>query len=197
MFSLFAPQGEMEAAQPSGNSFEAMMEAAPEPSLFARIMEIALIVVAVLVTAVILFFALRVLYRVLKRVLRGILARLQAYRQRISADYVDQSETLLDWNELRQSAKSRIDQLKRRYMPTPWEKLSPAQRVRRVYALLLRRPKEAPSPALTAQETLSSGTLRLPPDAAASLAALYDQARYSDHPITTQEADALRRQAGV
>jgi hypothetical protein len=58
----------------------------------------------------------------------------------------------------------------------PWEKLSPEARVRRVYALLLRRGGR-PNPALPARETLESACTP-PADAAATSPALR-QARYS------------------
>lgn len=194
--SLFSVEGtDVTAPQEAANPMGLPVEAA-EPSLFARIMEIVLFVIAGLVIAALLFFALRYLIRLLQKALRALLSRLQAYRQRVAADYVDQSESLLNWDELRKNAQDRLAGFKRRHMPAAWEKLTPAQRVRRVYSLLLRRPDKQ-NPALTARETLLGGALRLPPDAAADLAALYDQARYSDHPITDRQASDARRRAGV
>ena len=186
---------EQTAGDSGGASLGGLAEAS-EPSLFAQIMKIAMTVIGALIVAVLLWFLLKRLMRVLKSAFHTIIERLQAYRQKISADYDDQSESLLDWEEMKETAAVRINRLKRRYLPTPWEKLSPAQRVRRVYALLLRRQKE-PDPARTARETLSSGILNLQPDDAAALAALYDRARYSAHPISAQDADELRRRAGV
>jgi hypothetical protein len=194
--SLFYVEGtDVAATQGTDNSLDFLAESS-EPGLFAQIMEIVLFVVAGLAAAILLFFALRHLIRLLKKALRAILNRLQAYRQRIAADYVDQSETLLDWGELRKTAQDRFTRFKRRHMPVPWDRLTPAQRVRRVYALLLRRPDNQ-NPALTARETLLDGALQLPPDAAADLAALYDRARYSDHPVAAQEADGIRKRIGV
>ena len=167
-----------------------------EPSLFSRIMEIVLIVLVVAIAAVLLWFVVKHLIRLLKRAFRAILERLNAYRKRIAADFDDQSESLLDWSEIKRTTKGRINRLKRRYLPTPWERLSPAERVRRVYTLLLRRQKE-PNPALTARETLAGGAFKLHPQDASTLAALYDRARYSSHPITPADADDLRRRAGV
>lgn len=168
-----------------------------EPSLLSQIMQVIVIVAVAAIVALLLFWALRKLYRLLKKAFYALMEHLQLYRQRISADYSDQSESLLDWSELRQSARQRAERFRRRYMPTPWEKLSPTQRVRRVYTLLLRRPREAPNPALTAQETLQSGDFKLSPADTAALAALYDQARYSDHPITDAQADEARKRTGV
>lgn len=193
--SLFRPEESTTAAQPEGNPLEALLEAS-EPGAFSRILEIILYVVAALALAALSFFALRALYRLLKRALRAVVARLQEYRQRVAADVTDQSDSLLSWEELRAAARARVHRLKRRYLPTPWEKLTPAQRVRRVYALLLRR-SPAPNPAQTAREALASGTISLPEDTALALAALYEEARYSSHGIAGAEADALRKRAGV
>jgi len=194
--SLFYTQSsDVAVTQESNGSLDFLAESS-EPGLFARIMEIVLFVIAGLAVAGLLFLALRHLYRLLKKAFRILLNHLQEYRQRIAADYVDQSESLLDWGELRKTAQNRFDRFKRRHMPTSWDKLTPAQRVRRVYQLLLRRP-DMQNPALTARETLLGGTLKLPPDTAAGLAALYDQARYSDHPIEARDADQIRKQAGI
>ena len=189
------PNGSQPPGDGGAANFSDLAETA-EPGLFAKIMEIALTVFGTLILAALLFLAFRRLVRVLRKLLQTALARLNAYRRRISADYVDQSESLLHWNEIKRVAAARIHRIRRRVLPVPWEKLSPAQRVRRVYALLLRR-GGTPDPALTAREALQSGALKLPPDAAAVLAALYDRARYSTHPIKEQEADNLRKRAGV
>ncbi len=177
------------------NPFAVFYEDA-EPGTVSRIVEIALIVVAALVAAALLFFFFKHLYKLLRRALHILMDRLRLFRQRISADYVDQSESMLDWDEIKKAAAERLRRAKTRVFPTPWEKLSPAQRVRRVYKMLLSR-AAAPDPALTAREMLKSGALRLSADAAAPAAALYDRARYSTHPISAQEADALRRHAGL
>lgn len=192
--SLFA-QGVPAEGMPSGSPFSGLEEAS-EPGLFAKILEVFLSVLAALIAAALLYFAVRFLIRFMRKLFSAALERLSAYRRRISADYDDQSESLLDWGEIKRITAERISRIRRRYMPTPWERLSPARRVRRVYALLLRRSGQ-PDPALTARETLQSGAFHLRPDDAATFAALYDRARYSDHPIAVQDADDLRKRAGV
>jgi len=127
---------------------------------------------------------------------RALADRLRLFKQRITTDYEDQSETLLDWSEVKTAAVRRMRRIRNRLRPTPWEALAPDQRVRRVYRLLLRR-IDSPDPTLTAQEVLQSGALPLPGDAVPTAAVLYDRARYSTHPIAPKEADELRRQAGV
>ncbi len=193
--SLFQPGTGSTTAAPGGNPLEGLPEGG-EPGAFSRILEMILYVLAALVLAAAAFFALRALYRLCRRALRALYARLQEYRQRVAADVSDQSDSLLNWEELRAAARTRLHRLQRRYLPTPWEKLTPAQRVRRVYALLLRR-GQTPNPAQTAREALSGGAFSLPPDTAQALAALYEEARYSSHPIAQAQADALRKRAGV
>ena len=193
--SLFRPESVVDTTSQGGNPLEGFAEGA-EPGAIARILEIILYGIAALIAAALLFFAFRYVLGLLRKAFRRLLERWQSYRRLISADYVDQAESLLDWGELRKTARARMDRFRRRYLPVPWETLNPAQRVRRVYALLLRRPG-AKDPALTARETLLGGTLRLPAEDAAALAALYDQARYSDHPVASEDADALRRRVGV
>ena len=196
LLSLFYVENETAGPPESAHAFEGLGEAA-EPSLLSQILEIVFMVVAGLLAAVLLYFAAKQLRKLLRKLFRAILERLQAYRQKIAADYVDTSESLLHWDDLRQTAKARVGKIKRRYLPTPWEKLTPAERVRRVYALLLRRQRAQTDPAQTARETLQSGALRLPGADAEALAALYDQARYSDHPIADADADSLRKRTKV
>ena len=196
LINLLRPQSAPSAAGQGGNPLEGLTGGTEPVSAFAKIMETVLTVLAALIAAALVFFALRYLYGLLKKALLRFSERWQAYRRKISADYMDQNESLLDWGELRKAAAARADRFRRRYFPVPWERLSPQQRVRRVYSLLLRRPVTQ-NPALTARETLLGGALNLPAEDAAALAALYERARYSDHPVTEDEADAARRHAGV
>ncbi|MBE0600485.1 MAG: DUF4129 domain-containing protein [Firmicutes bacterium] len=193
--SLFQQSTNGGAAQDGADPYAIFYEDT-EPGTFSKIVEIVLIVVGLLIAAALLFYFCKHLIRLLRRAFHALSDKLRLFRQRISADYVDQSETLLDWGEIKAAAARRLARVRTRLLPTPWEKLPPDRRVRRVYQLLLRR-AAAPDPALTAREMLQSGALRLPGEAAPSAAALYDRARYSTHPIPPQEADELRRHAGV
>ena len=194
--SLLAPGGKQGTETAGSPGFMPGIEEAAEPSLFSQILQYVLMGIALLALIVLLYFAGKHLYRLLKKALRIAGERLRLYRKKITADYQDQSESLLNWGEIRKAAGKRVIRFKNRYLPTAWEKLSPAQRVRRVYTLLTRR-QPNPDPALTAKETLAGPVLKLSPADAAALAALYDKARYSDHPIADAEADALRKRAGV
>ncbi|HPJ01700.1 MAG TPA: hypothetical protein PKU80_02540 [Candidatus Limiplasma sp.] len=194
--SLFSQTTEEGAAAPGGENPFAVFYKDTEPSLLSQILEIVIIAVGILIAAVLLFFACKVLYRLLRRASQALMDRLRLFGQRISADYEDQTETLFAWGEIQKTAAKRMRRIRNRLLPTSWEALSPDQRVRRVYRTLLHRASAA-NPALTAQEMLKSGALGLPSDAAMPAAALYDRARYSTHPISAQEADDLRKRAGV
>jgi len=197
LFSFMQPEEEAVESAGTGDIGSLLgVEEAAEQSLFSRIMEIVLITVAMLAAAVLLFFFFKYIGKLLRKLMAVIKERLVLFRQRIAADYDDQSESLMDWGEMRKTAAARFARARQRLLPTRWEKLSPAQTVRRVYKLLLRR-TEDPDPSRTAREMIASGALRLPGDAAAPAASLYDRARYSTHPISQAEADELRRKTGV
>jgi hypothetical protein len=99
--------------------------------------------------------------------------------------------------EVVKTAREKWETFQQRHKrPPAWESLSPRDKVRRAFALLLKRLKN-PAPALTAREALQRGELSLPPDSAHQIASLYEQARYSDHPISPEEADSMRKSAGV
>ncbi len=195
-FGSLLPQQDPGGGAQESLPLEGLMEEATEPNVFSQIMDVVLIVFGVLVAAVLVFFVGKQLIKLLRKAFRALADRLRLFKQRITADYEDQSETLLDWSEVKTAAVKRMQRIRNRLRPTSWEALAPDQRVRRVYRLLLRH-IDNPDPALTAQEVLQSGALPLPGDAVPTAAALYDRARYSTHPIAPKEADELRRQAGV
>ena len=174
-----------------------MLGEASEPSALSLILEKVLTVLAVIIAALLALFALYQLLRLLKRLLKNLLSQIRNYSRAIGEGYVDKTESLLDWGEVMKSAKDRWASFQKRHRKLPaWESLSPRDRVRRVYALLTKRLKN-PVPSLTARESLQNGGLSLPPTQAQQIASLYEQARYSDHPISPEEADDARKSAGV
>jgi hypothetical protein len=170
---------------------------ASEPSALSLILEKILTVLAVIVAVLLLLFALYQLSRLLKRLLKKLLGRIRDYTRAIGEGYTDKTESLLDFGEVARSAREKWETFAQRHKrPPAWESLSPRDKVRRAFALLLKRLKN-PTPTLTAREALKSGELSLPPDCAQQIASLYEQARYSDHPISPEEADGVRKSAGV
>ncbi len=170
---------------------------APEPSAFALFLEKVLMVVAYILAAALVIFALYHLYRLVKRMLTRLLDRLRAYTRAIGEGYVDKTESLFHLGDAVKTAREKWAAFYKRHQRQPaWESLSPVDKVRRVYALLLRRMK-APSPSLTAREALRDGGLALPDSQRQQIASLYEQARYSSHPVREEDADAMRKSAGV
>lgn len=166
-----------------------------EPSLLAVILEKILIVLAALACATLVGLALYYLLKRIKTLFARLMDKLRAYGRALNEDYVDRTESLLDWDAAlsrsREKWQSRLKRLKR---PPPFESLPPRERVRRVYSLWLKRRGSGAPLSATAREALQSA---MPPDQAAQAAALYERARYSSHPISPEEAEAMRRSAGV
>ena len=170
---------------------------APEQSAFSLILERILTVLAVIVAALLLLFALYQLSRLIKRLLKKLMDRIRDYTRVIGEGYTDKTESLLDFGEVAKAAREKWESFAQRHKrPPAWESLSPRDKVRRPFALLLKKLKK-PAPALTAREALQNGDLPLTPDCVHQIASLYEQARYSDHPISPEEAEGMRKSAGV
>ncbi|MCE5342415.1 MAG: hypothetical protein LLF96_02345 [Eubacteriales bacterium] len=169
---------------------------AAEPGTFAQIMEKIAIVVAVILLAALAIIVLYQIGKMLRKLIRKVWKRLQAYSKKIGDDYEDSSETLLVWRDVQNTVKQKWEQYRRRARIVPWDQLTAREAVRRIYALLLLRSKQS-DPALTVQETLANGGMGLTPENAMELAALYDEARYSDHAISDERAQAMRKKAGL
>lgn len=161
-----------------------------ETSAFALFMEKVFRVLAFLLLAVVLFFALRALIRKLRLLWRKILERLRRYAAAANEDYVDEAESTLNWDEKTQSIRERMKEALQRTRKQPkWEELDGRGRVRRLYLQYIQRKPDAQGK--TVREALGQDQ-RLAPDAAGAFTNLYEQARYSDHDISTQDADKLR-----
>jgi hypothetical protein len=170
---------------------------ASEPSAFALILEKILTVLAVITVSLLVLFGLYKLYQMLKRLTGKLLKRIRDYTRLIGVGYTDNTESLFDFGEVAKTAREKLESFQQRHKRLPaWESLSPRDKVRRTFALLLKRLKN-PSAAITAREALQNSELNLPPDRAQQIASLYEQARYSDHPISPEDADIVRKSAGI
>jgi len=167
-----------------------------EPGAVSRVLETVLTVLAVALMTALLLFALYHAARALVRLARMLWQRLLAYTKTLGEGYEDRSEALFHWGDVGRVVKAQWAKRGPQSRPVPWARLSAGEKVRRVYALLLARVQK-PNPALTARETLAGGGLGLTGPTAAQLAALYDEARYSGHPVGEAAAEALRRDTGV
>lgn len=171
-------------------------EQAP-PSLLSVILEKVMTVIGILLSLALLVFALYHLGRLIKRALKSLLERFRAYTKSIGEGYVDKTENLFDMGQISKAALEKWSAAAKRLKRLPpIDRLPPKEKVRRVYAVLRKRMPEQPD-SLTAREALNSSSLKLDPDQKTVLAAIYEQARYSDQPITPGQADIMRKNAGL
>ena len=165
---------------------------ATEPSAFALFMEKVFYVVAIVLAAVLLFLALRVLLRKIRQLWQKILERMRLYAAAANEDYVDEAESTLNWDEKTQSIQDWVKEKMQKAQKQPkWEELDGRGRVRRLYQQYIRRRPEAQG--RTARETMRQDT-RLSPSVAGKFSDLYERARYSDHDVSAREADDLKKQ---
>lgn len=145
------------------------------PSPLLQLLEKIAYVVAMIAAAVLLFLALRFLYKKLKILLKFLWARLTEYASSASEDYEDE---VTDTREDGERERTNIfDRLKKRMAFVDEKKLTPAQRIRYRYLRLMYKHEDWHA-GQTARETL-------PEDAAA----LYERARYSEHPVSEDDAE--------
>ncbi|MBQ6646462.1 MAG: hypothetical protein IJM56_07260 [Clostridia bacterium] len=117
-------------------------------------------------------------------------------RKRIAGEgYYDEKEAI-EGDEIRQKySRSLRDRLKNLFnRETPWEKLSPREKARRLLKQLYRKKQSGISGlrSLTAKEALEQ--MQLKPETAEKTAEAYDTARYSEHELKDEEMDALRKE---
>lgn len=167
-----------------------------EASPFWLFMEKVLIVVAVLVAAVLLFFIIKKLRRLIVNAFRALMARLGKLNEAISEDYVDERESLLKLDDIKENVGKRMRRLRKMFQREKrYEQLDARERVRYIVRSLYKKSGDASLSTKTVSEALP----RIPTGGAdpGALAELYDRARYSDKPISTDAADGMRREAGV
>ena len=160
-----------------GGSGDGMMmfgEPSP-PSPIALFMEKVAIVAAILIGAVLLFFALRFLGRRLRALMKRLWAMMNRYAHAASEDYVDE---IADTRETGEDSSTGPRQLLRRlFQQVNEDKLTPAERIRYRYSRLMYRHEEW-QPGSTARENLD-----------ADAAGIYERARYSTQPVSAEEAE--------
>ena len=145
-----------------------------EPSLLAVILEKIAIAAALVIAVLLVLFALKKLFCVLRALLRRIAEHLSRYAAAVSQDYVDE---ITDTREEGGEAASLLSRLRSRMSRVSERSMTPTERIRYRYRLLLRRHPDWHM-SQTARENL-------PPEPAA----LYEAARYSGKEISQEEAD--------
>ena len=164
-------------AQGGADGMLPLGEGINEPSAFAVLLQkIATVVTAILLAAGTLYL-LYVLIRALIRFTRRLALRLRAYVSAASGEYEDE---VTDTRE--DGAQREILFLRRNRRAAQEAEKTPAGRIRQTYARLLRKKPQWPSSS-TARENLPENA-----------AALYERARYSEHPISSEDADCFARE---
>ena len=195
--SRLFPKEEMGQDGGAGSRGEAFALPPGESSPFWVVLEKIVMVVA---TAALAVLVLWLLYRLIKK-MRVMFARL---RQRLldtanalSENYISRTESVFDWQEVKDSIAHKLRSLRpfRKRAPR-WDELNDRQRVRHGYSELLRKHSDVP-PSLTARKALTDHLLIDSQTDRAALADAYDQARYSDLPIRSEQAEAMRKAACI
>ena len=188
---------EMRQGGSEGSRGESFALPPGESSPFWAVLEKLAIVVTMVALAVLVIW---LLYKLIKK-LRVMFARL---RQRLldtanalGENYVSRTESVFDWQEVKESAVRRLRALRpfRKRAPR-WDELDDRQRVRHGYSRLLRKRPDVP-PSVTARKALTDHLLIDSQTDGTALADAYDQARYSDLPIRPEQAEAMRKAARI
>lgn len=158
-----------------GGSAQEIIQNTTEPGLFFQFLDKILLVLTKVFLAVAVILAAYCLVRLVIRLLRKLWKWLGRFAVSVSEDYVDEV------TDLRDSGKSRTLRRTRHARPNSSDAgLPPEMRVRRRYLrLLVKHPEWAAGS--TARENIG-----------ADAAAVYERARYSDHPISEKDAAKFR-----
>lgn len=165
------------ATAPSGGG--GGLEEAPFPEEMNSELEWLSILLAQIGSALVILAAVYIAGRELYKRLPQLRQWLARYTANISEDYTDEITDLRSQEEKENSLLQRVRQVlqeQREVDPTP------QMRIRRRYRKLLRKHPQ--------WQAGSTARENIPPEAAR----LYERARYSDHPVTQEDADCFRRE---
>lgn len=171
------PESQGTGGQGGGNPLEGLVGETREQSLFSKIMQVVMLVLALVILAIGVFFALRIIWRKLKILAKYLWKKLNAYMLASSEDYVDE---IADTRDGAQTERA-LGRLRRRMQRKRVDEseLSPKERIRYRYLMhWLKHPEWTPE--RTARENLDD-----------SAAQLYERARYSSHEVTVRDAEAF------
>lgn len=144
-----------------------------ESSQLSQILNIIFYVLALVVTVVVLAFAVHYLVKKLWVLLRLLWSRVNRYLSAVSEDYEDE---ITDTRDSVDKERLRSCRGIRRISMADERNLPPDQRIRRRYQRLMKKHPEWTAGS-TARENLPVGA-----------ASLYERARYSQHPLTDEDA---------
>lgn len=184
--SLFAPI----ATPDTGTGQQAVVEdmgmlPPAETSTFWKIMEKIAEVAAIIIGVVLLVILLIKGYQLLRKLAARIAERMRLAAAQLGEGVQESAESILDWEEVRDGARQRMDKLRNRFKrPPKWVDMDNRQRVRWVFAQW--KGKHASGSTQTAREALAKDA------EGTQMAAVYEKARYSDIEITDGEAAFMR-----
>lgn len=190
LMKLLPEQGGMGGG--GGGDMSGMLGAGEEsePSALALFMEKVFQVAALIILLILLFFAARAAIMGLKRLWKKLVSWMRRYAADSGEDYIDETESTVNWDERTQTIRDQVLNAFRREKPQRWENLNGRERVRYLYRQFLRRRPEAKNK--TAREALAAEKAYTQTQARA-FTDLYEQARYSEREISEGEADKLRQ----
>ena len=145
----------------------AVMAGTAEAGLLTKIFNIIFLILGTGIMLAAAFYAARVLIKLLRKLIRRFLTGMSDYAANVSEDYID--EITDTRTAMPKKKRNRVSAADERAMP-------PAQRIRyRYQRLLYKHPN---------WDQGSTARENLPTEAAA----VYEQARYSSHPVTQEDA---------
>lgn len=191
LLSLYPQSSDAPQEGGGGNQMEMLLGLdSAEPSDFALLMEKIMMWVGVALLLVALVFLLIFIGKLFIRIWKKIMEKLKKYASSALEDYIDEEESTLNLDEKTKALKEKLQKV---FNPgprqKPWDELTGRERVRRLYQQFLKKKPDAQP--LTAREALAQDKW-LAPENAKKFTELYERARYSDHDVSTQEADQLK-----
>lgn len=199
LFSFLPETSQQGGGGGGGNELEMLQELGPaESAVFWKILEKFAVVLAIVAIAVLLVLVVRKIWQMLCRAFRRIAAYLKKFTSAVSEEYHDEQESLFDWGEtkreLGEGFRKRLERITKR--EKKWEQMDVRERVRYIVRSLYRKsPEKGGLRSLTVQEAVR--VIRTGQAQPEELAALYDEARYSHHEPSLEQAERLRKEAKV
>jgi hypothetical protein len=198
MSKLSSPAEPIPSGEGGGMGDLSGLAEATEPSMFAIIMEKILTVIALIILAAALCWLVVIIWRKASRFFKLIMQKLRGITDSLNQTYKDESESLLDWGEIKRAAGARIKRLSEPFIrerEPKWDSLDNRAKVRYAVRASLKRKPNVPV-SKTVHTLIDGGTLPVGSANAVRLAADYDVARYSssepDTAAAKNAAKALR-----
>lgn len=194
LMSLFPAAEESPVTSVPESSGEMMLLPAgdTEPAMVWVVLEKVFIVVAAIIAVAAVGFLLFKLYKALRVLIRKIAAAIQKYSRAVGEDYVDEQETLFDWDDVRKEVGESLRARWKKWFEREkrYEQLDPRERVRYIARELYRRDggNHATQTFREAARSLDFRSANVE-----DACELYERTRYSDKPVKQEEPDSLKK----